>query len=68
MRNERVLYRVLHVAHDAKCFLPSVYSSSTTIRQLYSTTKMPTYGSYEYKKEGPDTGPNRKQGLVETDS
>ena len=43
-------------------------SSSTTIRQLYSITKMPTYGSYEYEKERSDTGLNRKQGLVETDS
>ena len=26
MRNDFVLYRVLHVAHDAKCFSPCVYS------------------------------------------
>ena len=26
MRNECVLYIVLHVAHDAKCFSPCVYS------------------------------------------
>ena len=26
MRNDSVLYRVMHVAHDAKCFSPSVYS------------------------------------------
>ena len=26
MRNDSVLYRVLHVAHDAKCFSPCVYS------------------------------------------
>ena len=26
MRNDRVLIPVLHVAHDAKCFLPCVYS------------------------------------------
>ena len=30
--------------------------------------KMPSYGSCEYKKEGPGSGLNRKQGLVETDS
>ena len=48
----------------AVCILAS---SSTTIRQLYSITKMPTYGPYEYKEEGSGTGPNRKQGLVETD-
>ena len=26
MRNDRVLITVLHVVHDAKCFLPCVYS------------------------------------------
>ena len=26
MRNDRVLLPVLHVAHDAKCFSPCVYS------------------------------------------
>ena len=26
MRNDSVLYRVLHVAHDEKCFSPCVYS------------------------------------------
>ena len=26
MRNDRVLIPVLHVAHDAKCFLPCVHS------------------------------------------
>ena len=26
MRNDRVLITVLHVAHDAKCFPPCVYS------------------------------------------
>ena len=65
MRKDSVLYRVLHVAHDAKCFSPCVYSH--LYRQL-SDTKMPTYGSYEYKEEGSGTGLNRKQGLVETDS
>lgn len=36
------------------------------IRQVYSITKMPTYGLYEYKVEGSGCGLNRKQGLVET--
>ena len=44
MRNYSVLYRVLHVSHDAKCFSPWVYSH--LYRQLYSITKMPTYGLY----------------------
>ena len=26
MRNDSILYRVLHVAHDAKCFSPCVNS------------------------------------------
>ena len=38
------------------------------MRQLYSITKMSTYGSYEYKDEGSGIGVNRKQGLVENDS
>ena len=66
MRNDSVLYRVLHVPHDAKCFSACVYSH--LYRQLYSITKMPNYRPYEYKEEGSGTGLNRKQGLVETDS
>ena len=70
MRNDNVLYRVLHVAHDAECFSPCVYSQLH--RQLYDnfiqSQKIITYGSYEYKEEGSGTGLNRKQGLVETDS
>ena len=70
MRNDRVLIPVVHVTHDTKCFLPCVYSvfSSTTIRQLYFITKIPTFGLYEYKVEGSDCGLNRKRGLTETDS
>ena len=60
------------MADNAKCFSPCVLcilaSSSTTIRQLYSITKMPIYALYEYKEEGSGTGLNQKQGLVETDS
>ena len=70
MRNDSVLYRVLHVGHDAKCFFAVfiLASSSATIRQLYAITKLLTYESNEYKKGGSGTGLNRKQGLVETDT
>ena len=61
MRNVSVLYRVLHVAHDAKCFSPCIYSH---LHQLNSITKMPTYGSYEYKEEGSGSELNRKQDLL----
>ena len=70
MRNDIVLMPVLHLAHDAKCFLPCVYSyfhrelSDNFI--LYQ--KMPTFGLYEYKVEGSGCGFNRKWGLAETDS
>ena len=62
MRYESVLYQVLHVPHDAKCFPPMCILAplSTTIRQLYSITKMATYGSYEYEEEGSGSGLNRK--------
>ena len=33
MRNDSVLYRAFHVAHDAKCFPPCVYSNLH--RQLF---------------------------------
>ena len=53
------------MAHDA-------YRFFGIFIDIYSTTlfhhKKPTYESYEYEKEGSDTGLNRKQGLVETDS
>ena len=71
MRNDNVQYRVLHVAHDAKCFSPCVYSY---LHRQLSDNFIPhknanlQYGSYEYTEEGPGTGLNRKQGLVETDS
>ena len=73
MRNDRVLRSilVLHVAHDAKCFSPCqciLGFSSTTIRQLYFITKMPTFGLYEYKVEGSGCRFNRNWGLAETDS
>ena len=49
MRNDRVLIPVLHVAHDAKCFPPCVYSYFH--RQL-SDKFILSFGLYEYKKEG----------------
>ena len=54
MRNDRVLISVLHVTHKCKmfCAMCVLVFSSTTIRQLYFITKMPTFGSYEYKVEG----------------
>ena len=42
--------------------------SSSTIRQLYFSTKMPMFGLYEYKVEGLGCGFSRKLGLTETDS
>ena len=42
--------------------------SSTTIRQLYFITKMPTFGLYEYKVEGPGCGFNQKRDPAETAS
>ena len=69
MRNDNVQYRVLHVAHDAKCFSPRVYSHiHRQLSDSFIPPKMPTNGSYEYKEEGSGTGVNRKQGFVETDS
>ena len=70
MRNDRVLIPVLHVEHDTKCFftLYILVFSSTTIRQFYFITKMPTFWLYEYKVEGLGCGYNRKRGLAETDS
>ena len=72
MRNNSVLDRVLYVAHDAKCFFLFCRVYTCIFLDNYLTTlfhyKMPTYGSCEYKEEGSGTGPNRKQGLVETDS
>ena len=60
MRNDRVPIPVLHVAHDAKCFPPCVYS--------YFITKMPMFGLYEYKVEASGCGFKRKRHLAETDS
>ena len=39
-------------------------SSSTTFQQLHSITKMPNYGSYEYRVEGSGCGLNRNRYLV----
>ena len=70
MRNDNVQYRVLRVAHDAKCFSPCVYSHLH--RQLSDNfiphKKCQFMGRMSIKKRGPGPGLNRKQGLVETDS
>ena len=70
MRNDRVLIPVLHVAHDAKCFLALCMPAFllTTIGQLYFITKITTFGLYEYKVEGSGCGFNRNRGFAETDS
>ena len=70
MRNDRVLLHVLHVAHKCLMFLAMciLIFSSTTIRQLYFITKMPTFGLYEYKVQGSGCGFNQKRGVAETDS
>ena len=70
MRNDRVLIPVLHVAHDAKCFLALCIHAflSTTIGQLYLITKITTFGLYEYKVEGSGCGFNQNRGFSETDS
>ena len=61
MRNDNVLYRVLHVEHDAKCFC-RVHT------RIFIGNYPTTYESNEYKQEVSGTGLNRKQCLVETDS
>ena len=53
MRNDRVLIPVLHVAHDAKGFSPSVYSH---FYRQHSDNFFITKGF------------NRNRGLAETDS
>ena len=70
MRNDSVLYRVLHLAHDAKCFSVWVYSHfhRQLSDNLIPSQKMPTYGSYEYKEQGSGSRLNQKQDLFETDS
>ena len=70
MRNDGVLIPVLHVAHDTKCFSPCVHSyfHRQPSDNFILSQKMPTFGLYEYKKEGSACGFNRKRGLVETDS
>ena len=69
MHDIKVLIPVLHVAHKCDMFFAMciLVFSSTTIRQLYFITKMPTFGLYEYKVEHLGSGFNRKWGLAETD-
>ena len=58
MRNDRVLIPVLHVAHDAKCFSPSVYSYFD--RQLSAnfilSQKCQRLGCISIKKRGRAVG------------
>ena len=66
MRNDSVLYRILHVAHDAKCFSPCVYFH---LRQQLSdnfnpSQKLPTNGPYEYKEEGRAPGKIENKDLL----
>ena len=69
MRNDRVLIPVLHVAHDAKCFLPIVYLYFQ--RQLSDkfilSQKCQRLGCMSIKVEGSGCGFNGKWGLAETD-
>ena len=70
MRNESVLYRVLYVAHDAKCFSACVYSH---LRRQLSDNFIPSQkcqlmDRMSIKKRGRAAGLIKKQGLVETDS
>ena len=64
MRNDGVL--IPSFVRGARCLMFSIVFIfvflSTTIRQLYTVTKMPTFGSYEYREEGSGCGFNRKQG------
>ena len=46
----------------------NVFAVCILAYSLTTITKMPTYGSCEYKEEGSGTGPERKHGLVETGS
>ena len=68
MRNDRVIIRVLHVAHDTKCFSPCV--NSYFHRQLSDnfilSKKCQRLDCMSIKKEGSDCGFNRKRGLVAT--
>ena len=69
MRNDRVLIPVLHVAHNAKCFSPNVYSyfHRQLSHKFILSQKMPKFGFYEHEVEGSGCGFNRKRGLAETD-
>ena len=56
---------------SVSCQFGQTIFPSTTIRQLYFITKMPTFGLYilyEYKEDGSVCGFNRKPGLAETNS
>ena len=70
MRNDRVQIPVLHVAHDAKCFSPCVYSYFH--RQISAkftlSQKCQRLRYMRIKKRGRGCGFNRKRGLAETDS
>ena len=64
MRNDSVLYRVLHVAHDAKFFSPFVYSH---LHQQLSDNFIPSQkcqlmGLMSIKKRG------RAPGLIENNA
>ena len=66
MRNDRVLIPVLHVTHDTKYF-HLVYTCifiDNYPTTLFYHKKMPTFGLYEYRKEGLDCGFNQKWCLV----
>ena len=69
MRNDRVLILVLHVAHDAKCFLPCVYSYFR--RQLSDnfilSQKCQCLGCMSIKKRDGAVG-SIENGTAETDS
>ena len=61
MRNDSVLYRVLHVVHDAKCFSPCVYSHlHRQISDIFiPSQKCQRMGRMSIKKRG------RLPGLIE---
>ena len=58
MHNDNVQYRVLHVAHDAKCFSTCVYSDFH--RQISDNViphkKCQLMGRMSIKKRGPGPG------------
>ena len=58
MRNDRVLIPVLHVAHDAKCFSPCVYSyfHRQLSHNFMLSQKCQLLGCMSIKKRGPAVG------------